>query len=71
MVKIYLLKILSALIGVIAGVLYLCNVNMNIVVTLLATAGLLLFIDSKINKDNIYMSNLKYMADKNEKKNKK
>lgn len=71
MVKIYLLKILSVLIGVIAGVLYLCNVNMNIVVTLLAIAGLLLFIDSKINKDNIYMSNLKYMADKNEKKNKK
>ena len=68
MIKIYLLKLLAVVFGLIAGVLYLCNVNMNVVVTLLAIAGLLLFVDLKINKDNIYMSNLKYMADKKNKK---
>lgn len=67
MLKIYLLKLLAVLFGIVAGILYLCNINMNVIVTLLAIAGVLLYVDTRINKTNIYMSNLKYMADKKNK----
>lgn len=63
MLKVYIFKLSSVLLGIIAGVLYLCKVSENIWITLLAIAGLLLFIDTKVNKENIYASNLKYMAE--------
>lgn len=68
LIKIYLFKILGIVLGGVAGILYLCGINNYIVVTMLCIAGIILFIDTLVNKDNIYVSNLKYLQHKSMKK---
>lgn len=64
LLKIYGLKISAVIMGALAGILYLAKCSTNIVITVLAVAGVLIFIDSKINKGTIYQQNLEYMKDK-------
>lgn len=68
--KVYIFKLSAIIVALIAGALYLCHMSTNLVVSVLAISGIILFIDTKVNKENIYEANLKYMTEKNS-KNKK